>query len=141
MKPSDIEFYSKFASLVASKSHCNRRKVGAVLVSPEGDNILAYGLNGSPKGMDNCCEDSNGLTKPTTIHAELNAIAKAAKLGHSTKNSILFVTLAPCVNCAVLLLQSGISKIYYSQYYKDATGLELLASSGVTCNYIGPTNE
>jgi len=137
MKKSDIDFYSSFASLVASRSHCTRRKVGAVLVSPDTKNILAYGWNGSPSGFDNCCEDHDGLTKSTTIHAELNAIAKAAKLGHSTKDSILFVTLSPCVNCAVLLLQSGISEIYYSEIYKDLTGLELLSASGITCHYIG----
>ena len=135
MKPADLKFYSDFAYLVASRSHCNRRKVGAVLVSPDTSNILAYGYNGQPSGAPNCCEDSSGLTLPTTIHAELNAIAKAAKLGHSTKDSILFVTLSPCVNCAVLLLQSGISRIYYSEAYKDLTGLELLSASGITCIY------
>jgi dCMP deaminase len=84
MKQSDIDFYSAMASLVATRSHCNRRKVGAVLVSADTSNIIAYGFNGSPRGMDNCCEDHDGLTKPTTIHAEVNAITKAAKLGHST---------------------------------------------------------
>lgn len=136
MKKSDIDFYSSFASLVASRSHCKRRKVGAVLVSPNTKNILSYGWNGSPSGFDNCCEDSNGETKSTTIHAELNAIAKCAELGHSTKESILFVTLSPCVNCAVLLLQSGISKVYYQEAYKDLTGIELLAKSGVTCIHL-----
>lgn len=136
MKPADIKFYSDLASLVASRSHCNRRKVGAVLVTPSGGNILAYGYNGSPSGFDNCCEDSDGLTKPTTIHAELNAIAKAAALGHSTKDSILFVTLSPCVNCALLLLQSGIKEVYYLEPYKDLTGVELLSSKGILCHHL-----
>jgi dCMP deaminase len=137
MNDKKIQMYSQIAQIVAQQSHCNRRKVGAVLVSPDTKNIFAYGWNGAPSGFDNCCEDHDGLTKSTTIHAELNAIAKAAKLGHSTKDSILFVTLSPCVNCAVLLLQSGISEIYYSEAYKDLTGLELLSTSGITCHYIG----
>jgi dCMP deaminase len=87
--------------------------------------------------MDNCCEDHDGLTKPTTIHAEVNAIAKAAKLGHSTDGATLFVTLSPCVNCALIILQSGITAVYYSQIYKDATGLELLSASGVLTIYTG----
>jgi dCMP deaminase len=137
MNNKKIQMYNQIAQIVAQQSHCVRKKVGALLVSSEGNNILSYAYNGSPSGFDNCCEDSDGLTKSTTIHAELNAIAKAAKLGHSTKDSILFVTLSPCVNCAVLLLQSGISEIYYSEAYKDLTGLELLSASGITCHYIG----
>jgi dCMP deaminase len=137
MKQSDIDFYSTMASLVATRSHCDRRKVGAVLVSADTSNILAYGFNGSPRGMDNCCEDHDGLTKSTTIHAEVNAIAKAAKLGHSTDGSTLFVTLSPCVNCALIILQSGITAVYYSQTYKDTTGLELLSASGVSTIYTG----
>ena len=136
MKPADLVFYSQFASLVASRSHCNRRKVGAVLVSPDTTNILGYGWNGQASGFPNCCEDEHGLTKSTTIHAELNAIAKAAKLGHSTKDAILFVTLSPCVNCALLLLQSGVSQVYYQEEYKDSTGLDLLKSSGILCHQI-----
>jgi dCMP deaminase len=137
MNNKKIQMYNQIAQIVAQQSHCVRKKVGALLVSSEGNNILSYAYNGSPSGFDNCCEDHDGLTKSTTIHAELNAIAKAAKLGHSTKDSILFVTLSPCVNCAVLLLQSGISEIYYSEAYKDLTGLELLSASGITCHYIG----
>jgi dCMP deaminase len=137
MNNKKIQMYNQIAQIVAQQSHCVRKKVGALLVSSEGNNILSYAYNGSPSGFDNCCEDHDGLTKSTTIHAELNAIAKAAKLGHSTKDSILFVTLSPCVNCAVLLLQSGISEIYYSEAYKDLTGLELLSTSGITCHYIG----
>jgi dCMP deaminase len=137
MNNKKIQMYNQIAQIVAQQSHCVRKKVGALLVSSEGNNILSYAYNGAPSGFDNCCEDHDGLTKSTTIHAELNAIAKAAKLGHSTKDSILFVTLSPCVNCAVLLLQSGISEIYYSEAYKDLTGLELLSASGITCHYIG----
>jgi dCMP deaminase len=133
MKQKDITFYMQFAQLVASRSHCKRKKVGAVLVTSNGDNILSYGWNGTPTGHDNCCEDSEGLTKSTTIHAELNAIAKAASLGHSTKDSILFVTLSPCINCAVLLLQSKVSTIYYSIEYKDLSGVDLLNQSGIKC--------
>jgi dCMP deaminase len=131
MKSKDIDFYMNFAETAAMRSHCIKKKVGAVIVSADGSNIIAYGYNGSPKGMSNCCEDYNGKTLPTTIHAELNAIAKAATLGHSTKGTTLFTTLAPCVNCAVLILQTGISEVFYKHDYKDDTGINLLKSSGV----------
>jgi dCMP deaminase len=137
MKPADVTFYSSMATLVASRSHCRRRKVGAVLVSEDASNILAYGFNGSPRGMDNCCEDLEGITKSTTIHAELNAISKAAKLGHSTDRAIMFVTLSPCINCALLIIQAGIKTVYFNEYYKDTLGLKLLQDSGIKTKFVG----
>lgn len=131
MKPTDITFYTQLAQLVSTRSHCKRRQVGAVIVTPDGRNILGYGYNGQPSGMDNCCEDHSGITKPTVMHAELNAIAKCAELGHSTSGSTMFITLSPCINCALLIIQSGIKSVYYIQQYKDTTGIELLQSSGV----------
>lgn len=124
-------FYMNIAAEVAKLSYCKRKQVGAVIVSSNGKNIQSFGYNGQPSGFPNCCEDSNGITLSTTIHAELNAIAKCAELGHSTAGATMFVTLSPCINCALLILQSGITTIYYRDAYKCPSGLELLTSNGI----------
>jgi dCMP deaminase len=76
--------------------------------------------------MDNCCEDSSGNTKPSVLHAEMNAVIKAAKTGNSVEGSTLYVTLSPCVDCAKYLLQSGIQRVVYLEEYRDKSGIELL---------------
>ena len=131
MKRTLKQFYMDVAFRASLLSYCKRKQVGAVITTPDGKNILGWGYNGTPTGQDNTCEDSEGLTKPTVLHAELNAIAKCAELGHSTAGATMFVTLSPCINCALLILQSGITTVYYRNQYKDTSGLELLTSSGV----------
>ena len=125
------QFYMDVASRASVLSYCKRKQVGAVITTSDGKNILGWGYNGTPTGQDNNCEDNNGLTKPTVLHAELNAIAKCAELGHPTAGATMFVTLSPCINCALLILQSGISTVYYRDQYKDTSGLDLLTNSGV----------
>ncbi len=124
-------FYMSIAIEAAKLSHCKRKQVGAVIISPNGKNCQSFGYNGTPVGQPNTCEDINGLTIPTVLHAELNAISKCAALGHSTAGATMFVTLSPCINCALLILQSGITTVYYRDQYKDTSGLDLLTSSGV----------
>ena len=132
MKPKLKYFYMSVALRAAELSHCTRKKVGAVITTNDGKNILAFGYNGTPLGQPNCCEDSNGITLPTVLHAELNAISKCAELGHSTANATMFVTLSPCINCALLILQSGITTVYYRNRYKCTSGIDLLTTSGIT---------
>jgi dCMP deaminase len=112
------------AQAVAQLSHCKRSQVGAVIESR--GNIVSFGYNGTPTGMDNCCEDSSGNTKPSVLHAEMNAVIKAAKTGNSVEGSTLYVTLSPCVDCAKYLLQSGIQRVVYLEEYRDKSGIELL---------------
>ena len=131
MKHKLKQFYMDVASRASVLSYCKRKQVGAVITTSDGKNILGWGYNGTPTGQDNTCEDSDGLTKPTVLHAELNAIAKCAELGHSTAGATMFVTLSPCINCALLILQAGITTVYYRDEYKDTSGLDLLTSSGV----------
>lgn len=131
MKDKYIRLYMDIASRVAQESHCKRRQVGAVITTSNGRNILSIGYNGTPANHPNTCEDINGKTIPTVLHAELNAIAKCAELGHSTANATMFVTLSPCINCALLILQAGITTVYYRDQYKCTSGLELLASSNI----------
>ena len=139
MKKKFVDFYFKVASEAANLSHARRLKVGAVIVKD--DSILSYGYNGTPGGFDNNCENevvdtysqfegaiytTKLVTKPEVIHAEINAVAKAAKKGYSCDNASMFITHAPCVECAKLISQSGFVKVYYKETYRSCAGLELL---------------
>jgi len=151
--------FMSMAKEVATLSHCNRTKVGAV-ISKDG-NVISFGYNGMPSGMDNDCEktqyfhevahpflrifeseseraqemfphsDENGeryryVTKKEVLHAESNAILKAAKHGFSTNGSTLYLTTSPCVECSKLIIQSGIKRLIYLTEYRDISGLTFL---------------
>ena len=108
---------------VATLSHCVRFKVGAVLVKD--GNIISMGYNGTPAGMDNCCERDN-ITLPHVIHGEVNAILKAAKTGTSVNGGTLYLTLSPCLDCSKLILQSGIKRVVYLTAYRNLEGVDFL---------------
>lgn len=108
---------------VATLSHCVRFKVGAVLVKD--GNIISMGYNGTPAGMDNCCEKDN-VTIPHVIHGEVNAILKAAKTGTSVNGGTLYLTLSPCLDCSKLILQSGIKRVVYLTAYRNLEGVDFL---------------
>ena len=108
---------------VATLSHCVRFKVGAVLVKD--GNIISMGYNGTPAGMDNCCEKDN-VTLPHVIHGEVNAILKAAKTGTSVNGGTLYLTLSPCLDCSKLILQSGIKRVVYLTAYRNLEGVDFL---------------
>jgi dCMP deaminase len=108
---------------VATLSHCVRFKVGAVLVKD--GNIISMGYNGTPAGMDNCCEKDN-ITVPHVIHGEVNAILKAAKTGTSVNGGTLYLTLSPCLDCSKLILQSGIKRVVYLTAYRNLEGVDFL---------------
>lgn len=109
---------------IASLSHCTRSKVGAVLVKT--GNLISFGYNGTPAGMDNCCEENN-VTKDEVIHAEMNAILKAAKSGNAVDGSTLYLSLSPCQNCCKLIIQSGIKRVVYLEGYRDLKPIEFLS--------------
>jgi len=117
------QVYLNIAKEVSSLSHCERSKVGAVLVKD--GNIIAFGYNGTPSGMNNCCE-RNDATVPEVIHAEMNAILKAARSGYAVGGAELYLTLSPCVDCAKLILQSGIKRVLYLQEYRKTDGVDFL---------------
>ena len=117
------QVYLNIAKEVSLLSHCERSKVGAVLVKD--GNIIAFGYNGTPAGMNNCCE-RNDVTVPEVIHAEMNAILKAARSGHAVGGAELYLTLSPCVDCAKLILQSGIKRVFYLQEYRKTDGIDFL---------------
>jgi dCMP deaminase len=122
------------ASLYAQRSKANRLKVGAVIVRD--DRIISTGYNGLPSGMDNVCEEDN-VTKPEVVHGEINAILFAAKYGVATNDCDLYVTHAPCVECAKAIVQSGIKRVYFGQAYRSDLGLKLLEKANIPTINLG----
>jgi len=137
MKHKHIEAYMKTAEVFAECSTATRLHVGAIIVKDE--RIISIGYNGTPSGWDNNCEDikinNDGdyvtVTKHEVLHAETNAIAKLAKFDGSGSGSVLFVTHAPCLDCAKLVFQSGISSVYYRNSYRNNDGVDFLAKAGL----------
>ena len=121
--------YIRMALEWAKLSHCNRKKVGAIIVKNK--MIISDGYNGTPSGFDNCCEDENGTTKWFVLHAEANAILKTAGSTHDCSGSTLYLTMSPCKDCSKLVHQAGISRLVYINEYKDISGVEFLKEAGV----------
>jgi dCMP deaminase len=139
MKQKFREAYMKVAETFANLSTARRLHVGAIVVKD--DRIISIGYNGMPSGWDNNCEDEvvemySGFegfiqrttlkTKPEVLHAETNAIAKLARSTESGNGAILFVTHAPCLDCAKLVYQSGINSVFYRNSYRDEKGIDFL---------------
>lgn len=118
----------------AKLSHCERKKVGALIVKDR--MIISDGYNGTPTGFENYCEDEEGYTKWYVLHAEANAILKVAGSTQSCKGATLYITLSPCQQCSKLIHQSGIKRVVYSNKYKDTSGLDFLEKAGVELIYL-----
>ena len=113
------------ALIWAENSYCKRRQVGAILVKDK--MIISDGYNGTPCGFENICEDENtGKTKPYVLHAEANAITKVARSHNSSEGATMYVTTSPCIECAKLMIQSGIKRVVYAEDYHITDGVELL---------------
>jgi dCMP deaminase len=121
--------YLRMAKTWAENSYCERRKVGALLVKDK--MIISDGYNGTPSGFENVCEDENNVSKPYVLHAEANAITKVARSNNSSDGSTLYVTTLPCMECAKLIIQSGIKRVVYSEDYRIRDGLDLLRRAGI----------
>lgn len=121
--------YLQMARVWASNSYCKRRQVGALIVKDK--MIISDGYNGTPSGFENICEDENNHTKAYVLHAEANAITKVAKSGNSSDGATLYVTAAPCIECAKLIIQAGIKRVVYSDEYRLEEGINLLRRAGI----------
>ena len=121
--------YMKMAQTWGELSHCERRKVGALIVKDR--MIISDGYNGTPSGFENECEDENHYTKWYVLHAEANAILKVADSTPSCLGATLYITLSPCKECSKLIHQAGIKRVVYSLAYKDRSGLDFLEKAGV----------
>ena len=126
--------YLRMAKIWAENSYCERRKVGALLVKDK--MIISDGFNGTPQGFENECEDENGNTKSYVLHAEANAITKVAQTSNSSRNATLYVTTSPCIECAKLIIQSGITRVVFSEVYRLTDGIQLLKRAGIECVYL-----
>ena len=131
--------YMDIAKRVAKMSYARRLQVGAVVVKD--DRVISMGFNGMPSGWDNNCEhiveqheDGGQIlkTKPEVLHAESNAVSKLARSAESGLGADMFITHAPCMDCAKLIYQSGIKCVYFEMAYRDDSGIKFLEKSGVT---------
>lgn len=143
--------FTMICQVVAQRSTCWRSQVGAVIVK-EG-RVVSMGYNGPVSGMPACEDLPNVLECPTkesflqwkedhplmcqgagctrSLHAETNAIAFAARAGVSVEGCTMYCTMSPCINCAKVIVNSGIKKLVYMEEYRDTTGLDLLKSAGI----------
>ncbi len=131
--------YLKMARIWASNSYCIRRQVGALLVKEK--MIISDGYNGTPSGFENECEDEHDNTKSYVLHAEANAITKVAKSNNSSDGSTLYITTSPCMECAKLIIQSGIIRVVYQEKYRITDGLDLLERAKVELIHIPELEE
>jgi dCMP deaminase len=126
--------YLRMAHEWAQLSHCNRKKVGALIVKDR--MIISDGFNGTPSGFENDCEDEIEKTKWYVLHAEANAILKVAGSTQSCKNATLYLTMSPCKECSKLIHQAGITRLVYVDEYKDRSGLDFLERAGVELKHV-----
>jgi dCMP deaminase len=129
-RPNIHEYAMNIAKAVATRATCFRKKVGAVIMLD--NKILSTGYNGAPCGLPDCfelkaCGKEEGCR---AVHAEQNAIIFAAKNGVAIKDASIYVTHAPCLNCAKLIINSGILSVYYEKENKDPSGLRYLLTYG-----------
>jgi dCMP deaminase len=122
------EVYMRMAEDLAKRSTCTRLQVGTVITDARLENVLGIGYNGNARGLPNRC-DSTVPGQCGCIHSEVNALIKAPG---SIKDKVVFVTNSPCVMCSKLIINSGVTHVFYRTPYRDPTGIELLAAAGVT---------
>ena len=160
--------YMQTAYQFAQLSYAERRKVGCVIVKDS--QVISFGYNGTPHGFDNECEKDdivyyenpdvaleliedygyvcdNGvctkvdaITKPEVLHAESNAIMKVAKSTMSCEDAELYTTTCPCFGCAKLIIQAGIKRVYYTEEYRDMSGVDLLETAGIEVKQVNTWN-
>jgi len=144
MKPKFITAHMKSAKVYAELSSAKRLQVGCVIVKD--NTIIGIGYNGMPSGWDNNCEveiheedlgNSYLKTRPEVLHAETNAIAKVAKSTNSTDGADMFITHAPCLECAKLIHQAGIKNIWFDKHYRDESGINFLQRCNIGVNHVG----
>lgn len=126
------------AIMVSSRSTCNRANVGAVIIKDNRE--ISTGYNGSPAGLPHCDDKGHDLLNGhcvRTVHAEANAILQCAKTGISSNGAILYVTHFPCKDCTKLIIQAGISKVYYFyEYRKDPRAIEWFSEAHIEVKHL-----
>ena len=158
--------YMQIAYQISKLSYAERRKVGCIVVKDE--QIVSFGYNGTPHGFNNQCEEtqirdidnadhkeiliekgyecedtccSKQVTKQEVLHAESNALMKISKSTLTSKGSILYTTTSPCFECAKLIIQAGVEKVFYCEGYRDLSGISLLKKAGIIVEQVIVWNE
>jgi dCMP deaminase len=129
--------YLRMAYVWSSLSKAQRKKVGCLIVKDGA--IISDGFNGTPKGFDNCCEleeEGSLVTKDEVLHAESNAISKLAQGTQSSNGATMYITIAPCMECAKLIIQAGIRKVVFREAYRSIEGLILLKRAGIEIDQV-----
>ena len=122
--------YLRMTQIWAENSYCRRRQVGALLVKDK--MIISDGYNGTPAGFENVCEEEGeDRSKPYVLHAEANAITKVARSNNSSDGATLYVTTSPCMECSKLIIQAGIQRVVFGEYYRMHDGVDLLCRAGI----------
>jgi len=161
MKSKFIKAHMRAAGVYSQLSSAQRLQVGCVIV--KNNTIIGIGYNGMPSGWDNNCEKikyapdhlqcpdpaAEGYsfnksdetwqkleTKPEVLHAETNAIAKVARSTNSTEGADMFITHAPCLECAKLIHQAGIKNVWFGSFYRDKSGINFLQKCGIGVNHV-----
>lgn len=141
--------FLKIAKIISLHSTCKRIQVGAILTKDS--RIISTGYNGTPSGKKHCNEifknadltsenfkkEHGEWSKINELHGESNCILSASKNGISTKDTVLYITLSPCIDCAKQILSAGIKEVYYiDKYDRDITGIKYLQDSGIKISQI-----
>lgn len=149
-RPSWDEYFMGLANQVAERTTCLRRGVGAIIVKDR--RILATGYNGVPTGLAHCAETGclrQQLGVPSGqrheicrgLHAEQNAIVQAARFGTDIDGATIYINTQPCVVCAKMLINSGITEVVYQNPYPDELAMSMLAESGIKVRVFEPGAE
>jgi dCMP deaminase len=140
-RPDWDNYFMEIAQVVARRGNCSRRQVAAVIVKE--NRVISTGYNGTPRGITNCCDggcprcdsdtpSGSNLSECLCCHAEENAIVQAAYHGIAVKNAVLYTTFSPCLLCAKMIINSGISEVVYHQRYSiDDVSQRLLKEAGI----------
>ena len=121
------EVYMRMAEELAKRSTCARSRVGSVITTGDLTQVLGIGYNGNARGLPNRC-DGVEAGRCGCLHSEANALIKA---GAHVEGKVMFVTMAPCVMCAKMVVNSNVRRVYYRDAYRDPAGLDVLAQAGV----------
>lgn len=125
-----IGVFARFAEDLASLSKCTERHVAAIITDKDLSQVFSIGINGGPRGLADCMCKIDG--KYGCVHAEINALVKC---NSTSPDKVMFVTLSPCKQCAAAIINTpgGFSAVYYTEEWKDTTGIELLKNAGIKC--------
>jgi dCMP deaminase len=138
-KSKQDEVYMEMAIVLSKFSNARRKQVGCLIVRHT--QILSEGVNGTPWGFDNTCEDDDGNTKREVLHAESNALMKLCRTANNSLSSTVYTTLEPCFDCAKLMLQAEVSRVVYLESYVRSDGVPLLKQAGIQVDHLGAVDE